>query len=163
MTTTRALGLTVIGAAIYIVATGVALPDPVASHFGAGGRADGAMTRNAYLALMIGVCCVLPLALALPMRLVVRLPAAFLSLPDKAYWLAPERAAATRAWLADQGAAFGILLCLFLCYTHTLVVRAHATSPPHLDERLMLGGLAAFGACIAGWLARFVLHFRVRR
>ncbi|HEU4665744.1 MAG TPA: DUF1648 domain-containing protein [Dokdonella sp.] len=163
MTTTRMLVLVVIAAAIYIVATGSALPDPVASHFGAGGHADGAMTRNAYLALMLGICCVLPFAIVLPMRLVGRVPEAFLSLPNKHYWLAPERAAATRAWLADQGAGFGILLCVFLCYTHTLLVRAHATSPPHLDERLMIGGLAAFGALLAVWLARFMLHFRVPR
>ena len=65
------------------------------------------------------------------------MPAALLSLPNKRYWLAPERVAQTRAWLVDQCAGYGILLCVFLCYVHTLVVRAHASTPPHLDERLM--------------------------
>lgn len=163
MTTTRALMLVVVLAAFYILATGRALPDVVASHFGAGGAADGAMTRMAYLALMIAVATVLPLLIVLPMRLLGRVPDALLSLPNKRYWLAPERAARTRAWLVDESAGFGILLCVFLCYTHALVVRAHASSPPHLDERLMLGGLVAFGVLAAAWLTRFMLHWRVPR
>lgn len=163
MTTTRVLVLVVILAAFYIIATGSALPDVVASHFGPGGAADGAMTRRAYLALMIAVACVLPLLIVAPLRLIGRVPDALLSLPNKRYWLAPERAAATRAWLVDQCAGYGILLCVFLCYVHTLVVRAQASSPPRLDERLMFGGLVAFGALAAAWLTRFMLHFRVPR
>ena len=89
MATTRVLVLVVALAAFYILATGSALPDVVASHFRAGGTADGAMTRNAYLALRIGVATVLPLLIVLPMRLVGRMPAALLSLPNKRYWLAP--------------------------------------------------------------------------
>jgi len=163
MTTTRVLLLVVVLAAFYILASGSALPDVVASHFRAGGAADGAMTRGAYLTLMIGVATVLPLLIVLPMRLVGRMPAALLSLPNKHYWLAPERVAQTRAWLADQCAGYGILLCVFLCYVHTLVVRAHASTPPHLDERLMFGGLVAFGILAATWLVRFLLHLRVPR
>jgi hypothetical protein len=161
MTTTRVLVLVVLAAASYIVATGSMLPDVVASHFGAGGIADGAMTRNAYLALMVAVAAVLPVVIVLPLRLIGRVPDALLSVPNKRYWLAPARAAATRAWLVDQCAGFGILLCVFLCYTHALVVRAQASSPPHLDERFMVGGLVAFGVLAAAWLTRFVLHFRL--
>lgn len=163
MTATRALLLVAVAAAIYIVATGSALPDVVASHFGAGGAADGAMTRSAYLTLMVGVGALLPLALVLPLRLLGRVPDALLSLPNKDYWLAPARAAATREWLADQCSGFGILLCVFLCYTHTLVVHAHASSPPRLDERLLAGGLVLFCVLTATWLARYFLRFRLPR
>jgi hypothetical protein len=163
MTTTRVMVLVGILAAVYVLATGSMLPDVVASHFRAGGAADGAMSRGGYLALMIGITSVLPLLLVAPMRLIARVPDGLLSLPNKHYWLAPEREAQTRAWLVDQSAVFGILLSVFLCYVHTLVVRAHATSPPHLDERLMTVGMVAFGLFAAAWLVRYVLHFRLPR
>lgn len=163
MTMTRVMVLVMILAAFYVVATGSALPDVVASHFGAGGTADGAMTRRGYLVLMIGVTSLLPLLIVAPMRLIGRVPGDLLSLPNKQYWLAPERAAQTRAWLVDQCAGFGIILSVFLCYVHTLVVRAHATSPPRLDERLMAGGTVAFGVLVAAWLVRYLLRFRLPR
>jgi hypothetical protein len=155
--------LVVVMSAFFVVASGSALPPVVASHFGPGGAADGAMSRGAYLAFMLAMATVLPLLVVLPMRLVRHVPDALLSLPNKRYWLAPARAAATRAYLVDESAGFGILLCVFLCYTHALVVHAHASTPPHLDERLMLGGLVAFGLLAAAWLTRFMLHFRLPR
>ena len=54
-----------------------------------------------------------------------------------------------------QGAPrFGVLLVVFLCYAHWLVVRANQSAPARLAESWFIGGLVVFVvATLAGvWL-----------
>ncbi|MBI4579858.1 MAG: DUF1648 domain-containing protein [Planctomycetes bacterium] len=78
------------------------LPDTVASHFGASGQADGWMSKQAFAALAI----VFPVALSTLLIAVQastvyldRLPAGLINMPNKKYWLAPERRAETMAYM----------------------------------------------------------------
>ena len=87
------VALALIGAAV-VASTSGALPPRVASHFGAGGAANGWMTRENYTWFMMLLTALLPLALLLALAW---LPARFerwVNLPHREYWMAsPQRAA----------------------------------------------------------------------
>ena len=149
-------------AAIYIVSTGAELPPTVASHFGAGGRADGFGSREGYTAFMTGISVGVPLLIALGGLLARWLPPGLVNLPNRDYWLAPERRAQATVVVERWLMAFAGALAFFLCYVHGLVVEANAASPPRLAEAPFIGGLAAFVAFALAWSAAFYYRFRRR-
>jgi uncharacterized membrane protein len=147
-------------AAAFIIVTGGNLPPTVASHFGASGAADGFMPRTGYLAVMLAVTVALPLLLALLHGLVI--PVHLINVPNREYWLAPERRAETFAYLHAQTLRLARLLVVFLCYVHLLIVRAHTALPPRLSSPLLIAGLFVFFAALVVGLVMLVVHFRRR-
>jgi hypothetical protein len=55
---------------------------------------------------------------------------------------------------------FACLLVVFLCYVHWLVVRAHAVSPPMLDQRRFSIGVGLFMLGAVIWIVRLRRSFR---
>jgi uncharacterized membrane protein len=156
----RSLLITLILATAFIYFTSDSLPPVVASHFAAGGAANGFMPHPAYVRFMLVVVIALPLFIALMVGLTGALPARFINLPNRDYWLAPERQAETLDYLRRHGSHFGILLAVFFCFVHWLVIRANALQPAHFPEALFFGGMAAFVVALIIWLGSFVGHFR---
>jgi uncharacterized membrane protein len=88
------------------------LPARIPTHFDAGGQADGWMDPRGFV-LFNAIFPALLLAVLLGTGLLVgRLPARFVNLPHRDYWLAPERLAATRAKLLAHLAAMATLTLL---------------------------------------------------
>jgi hypothetical protein len=85
-----------------------------------------------------------------------------INLPNRDYWLAPERYAETIAFLRAGLIWFGVLLVTFLCYVHWLVVVANSVQPAQLSESRFFGGLAAFFVALLIWLKVLLGHFRAR-
>ena len=158
----RLLLVTLLLAVVFVVATGGSLPPVVASHFIAGGVANGFMPRATYLRFMTALLVGLPLLIALLSSVMAILPINRINLPNREYWLAPERRRDTLAYLRKHGIHFGFILTLFLCFVHWLVVRANAFSPPRFPESLFFIGVAAFLLALAVWLGGFIAHFRLR-
>lgn len=154
------LVLVLVAAAVFVLATGSRLPETVASHFVVGRAANGYMPRNAYLALMIAVALGIPLLLQLPASLIRRLPARWMNLPNRDYWLAPERRDATLAFLERHNAAFPFIVAAFVCIVHWLVVQANAQTPPRLAEPALFVALGVLFAVVIVWIAALVLRFR---
>ena len=146
-------------AAAFIWLSGDALPPVVASHFVAGGAANGFMPRSAYLGMMLAVAVGLPLAQALVFGLIRLVPDRFINLPQRDYWLAPERRQQTLDYLGDQGNRFAMLLCGFLCFVHWLVLRANAQQPPQFPEATLFAALPLFVGALVIWIGAFVRHF----
>jgi uncharacterized membrane protein len=153
-------GLYAICAAAFVYLTGLGMPDLVASHFGATGAADGFMPRGSYLGFMILFIIGFPALLVFATWHVFGSPHVRINLPNRAYWLAPERRAQTIAYLRRGVVWFGVLLVAFLCYAHWLVVLANTTQPPHLAVSWMFGGLGVFLVALVIWLAVFLGRFR---
>lgn len=149
-------------AAAFVIVSSISLPSVVASHFAGGGAANGFMPRGAYIAVMLSATVGLPLLLLFLSSLIRRVPPQFINLPNRDYWLAPERSAGTFAFLQLHGASFGVLLAIFLCFAHWLVVRANAEHPPLFPESLFLAGLMLFAVALVAWLGVLVVHFRRR-
>src|SRR2546425_908938 len=78
------------------------LPDPMASHFNASGAATAWMPKSGFFMLI----AVVTLAASVPVFLVpmsmAKLPNDKINLPNKEYWLAPERRIETMQYLGSQ-------------------------------------------------------------
>lgn len=149
-------------AVTFVAYTSHDLPALVASHFGASGMANGFMPREYYVRFMITFVIGLPTLMVFVSGYVLGSSKARINLPNRDYWLAPERYAETIALLRAGLIWFGILLVTFLCYVHWLVVVANSVQPARLPEAWFFGGLVAFFVAVLIWLRVLLGHFRAR-
>lgn len=106
------------------------LPDPLASHFDLSGRPNGYEGKTSFALVAVGVSLfLLALFTSLP-RTLMRMPHAYINLPNKAYWLAPERRAETFARLGTASDWMGCLTLGFLSAVFELVIRANLQRAP---------------------------------
>lgn len=145
---------------LFVWLTSSGLPSVAASHFAAGGAANGFMPRSTYIFFMLAVTVLVPSLIALSGRLIGALPVDLVNLPHREHWLAPERREATMASLSARGIVFAVLVAAFLCFVHWLVVRANQAQPPRLEETPFIGGLVLFGLATAIWLTMLFMRFQ---
>jgi hypothetical protein len=131
-------------AILYFSNTVSSLPPMVASRFDGAGFPTAHMTRAFYTKFMFAM-------------------AGDMKLPNRDYWLAPERIAQTRALLVAHGVWFGCLMVGMVCYMHWLVLAAHRSVPPHLSNQMVMGGLLVFMAIAVGWVIALLRAFRLPR
>lgn len=146
---------------LYSIWLGSTLPPVVASHFGVTGDANGYMTRDQFVGLMLFVLGALPPLMQWGMTRALR-KRKTLRIPDAAYWLAESRRPATERWLRRHFALFCAALPMFLAWVFWLVARANRGAPAHpmLDNGAMLTSLAIFLVATAVWVGVMNRHFR---
>ena len=135
------------------------LPDPAAVHFRADGLADGWMAPMTNAALLTGLDVLVFFSLQLPPQL-LRLPARWINLPNKDYWLDPARRPQARALLRVRLDAFGVALFGFLLAVNLLLIQANRVSPPRLDLRGFFPALGGFLAFSVAWSVSLHRAFR---
>src|SRR5262245_3281123 len=99
------------------------LPERMASHFNASGTPDAYTPRNGFFVLQAFVVAVVVVAFALVPAGIQRLPARLINLPNKDYWLAPERRKETMAGIAAALTWFGCAVLGFILVVTWLVIR----------------------------------------
>ena len=149
-----------IAAGVFVFSSSGALPERVASHFGSSGAADSFMSRGGYVTFMLVFVVGLPLVMTGIMTLVFRSVTTSLNIPNRDYWLAPERRADTVAFLTRHNMRFGACLAIFLSYVHWLVVQANLRQPAELSNSAIYTGLAVFALTIVAWTAWLWIAFR---
>ena len=147
-------------AATFIWMTGRSLPARVASHFGTSGFANGFLSHKIYVIATLCACILLPVLVVIPINLALQNPNAPLNIPNRDYWLAPERRAASVEFVQAQMTRFGVALLLFIGYAHWLVVQANERSPPRLASVSFVSALAVFLGFVIVWIAIFLNRFR---
>ena len=157
------LFIIVVMGAVFFVASIPSLPSVVASHFSAEGVAGGFMPRDTYILFMGSVSLGLPLAIGVLLNQTHRLPISLINVPNRAYWLAPERADASRQYLARHGTLFAALLVVFMCFVHWQVIDANQTHPARLAGGRFIAGLVLFLLATVVWVGALYAHFRVPR
>jgi uncharacterized membrane protein len=149
-----------LGAALFVALTSRDLPQLVASHFDGAGAANGFMTRDFYTWFMLGFVVGMPLLLVYLPAFVFSSPKARINVPNRQYWLAPERRQETVDFLCQHLARFGTLLLLLLCYVHWLVIQTNTRVPPKLSSPLFIGGLVVFVILSIIWAGVLLGRFR---
>lgn len=145
--------LSAAAAAAFVGITGAAwLPPVVASHFDASGAANGFLSRNVYIVVMVLVCGGIPLLLTAMGHWLAAFPDNFINIPNRSWWLAPGRRASSLASLATRLEWLAVAVAVFLCYVHVLVVVGNSRGVPGMDTTLLLAGLIVFLAFTAVWL-----------
>lgn len=154
--------LVLLGTVAYVATTSAGLPERVASHFGANGVANGFMTRDGYRTFILWFALGLPLFVAASVALLPRAFPGAINIPDRDYWLAPERRADTIGFLTGWGCSLGLILALFIAAIHAAVRVANEYDPPRLPATLFVIVLATFGVAMVVWIAALAAHFRRR-
>jgi uncharacterized membrane protein len=157
-----AFALALLFAIFYFSNTASSLPPLVASHFDGAGFPTAHMTREFYTKFVFAMGVGFPLAMVTLLS-VVYSKASDMKLPNRDYWLAPERIAQTRALLVAHVVWFGCLMVAMVCYMHWLVLIAHRRAPPHLSNQMVVGGLLVFLAIAVGWVIAVLRAFRLPR
>jgi hypothetical protein len=127
------------------------LPPTIAVRFNAAGQPVGwdttqsfAILNLAIVAAIVAICLVLPGALSRLRRLHWRLP-------NRDYWLAPERFAKTVEYIQRQFYWHGIVTLLLLMAVFQLVIDANGKRPPLLDSERLVWLLAGYAAFLVVW------------
>jgi hypothetical protein len=137
------------------------LPDTVASHFAASGIATGFLPRSLYLRLTLILVVLPPLGMNVLASLSLRNANARINLPNRDYWLTPDRRPESVEFVRRHVARLGVMLIVFFCYVHWLVVRANALAPPVLSSPWFITGLVALLASAVIWVTIFLRRFRI--
>jgi uncharacterized membrane protein len=153
------VGLIVV-AAWHIDATVVLLPDSVATHFAGGGRPNGWMTREGYRVFMLLFVTLLPLFMAAMAGGLPRLFPNATNIPNRHYWMAPQRREAALNFLTAHACWLGCLIALFILGTHVLLLQANHSVPVRLPTRAFFAILGGFALALLVWILFLVRRFR---
>lgn len=135
------------------------LPERVASHFDAAGRANGWTTKSGFIRVYILLLVAMSSMFFLLPKLILKLPDSLINLPDKAYWLAPERRAETAAKIESYLNAAGNATIAFLMFVLQLTFVANLTPGGELGPGIWIA-LIVLGSFMAGWSVAFRRAFR---
>ena len=122
------------------------LPGVLASHFNGRGAPTGWQTKQAFFGVFVAVSVLAALiGFGMPM-IIAAMPAQLVNLPNKRYWLAPERRAETTEFVNNYFAwlACAIYLILVLAFDYAIRSNLHPENPP--DPARMSYVLAGFVA-----------------
>lgn len=120
------------------------LPERLASHFSASGAANGWMTKSQFLITYAAV--IVPALIVefwVPSK-IARTGGDKLRMPNKEYWLAPERRAETFGYFKRFFAWYGCAFLLIEVFAMGLAMRANFQNPPQLPNGPMITAIAAF-------------------
>lgn len=131
------------------------LPEVMATHFDASGQADGWSSKSSFLITnLLFTLGMAALFLALPL-LLNKIPNEWINMPNKEYWLAPERREETLAtmqiWMEWIGAA---TVALLIAITQ-MTIEANLSGAQDLGQgfaALMTGYLVVMAVWIVGFL-----------
>jgi hypothetical protein len=148
------------GAAAFVLATSGALPERVATHFGAAGQPNAYMTQAGYRLYMLVMTLGFPALMVVAISWLPRRFPHLTNIPRRDYWMAPERREQALALLARRALWLGCALVLFACAVHWLLLRAHAATPPRLPTVPFLVLLAVFLAFVGAWALALYRAFK---
>jgi uncharacterized membrane protein len=135
------------------------LPDVVASHFDVHGIANGWQTKPAFFRVfaMVSVLAA-AFGFGLP-RIITKVPAQLINLPNKQYWLSPEHLAETQEFLSAYFACFGCALFVVMISTFDYAMQSNLHPENRPDISRMWYTLAGFLAFVVVWIVRMLTKF----
>ena len=137
-------GLIAFGAAAQCAFDYPQLPERMASHFGASGAANGWMTKPAFFAVYAAMVVLAAVVGYFAPRFIQKKSPDKINLPNKEYWLAPERRAQTFAYFETFFAWFGCAFLLLEVFAMGLAMRANFAAPPRLPTGPIISAIVAF-------------------
>ena len=144
----------------FVAKSSLTLPPQMASHFNASGEADGWMSTEAYLRFIALFGAGLPLLWVVIPQTFRYLPAQFLNMPNRDYWLAPERREETNSYLIRHFLWFGSMQVGLAGGIHLVVYQANQSTPARMASGLMLGLLGLFLVGAGLWAITMIRHFQ---
>lgn len=135
------------------------MPDTMASHFDGMGRANGFAPRAGFFALYAGLIALFFLIFRILPRLLGRLPDGLINLPNKEFWLAPERRESTFAVIEKQMVLFGSATLILIIVTMQMVFQANRSGAAGIPGKVMWVLLALYLIFSLIWTIHFIRRF----
>ena len=104
------------------------LPDRVATHFGPDGQPNDWMPKSTAVLFITSFQLFFPLLLLFISRLIKKLPSGVINIPNRNYWLAPERREASITWLQQPLAKIAAATALLLLTANHFTFRANVVT-----------------------------------
>jgi uncharacterized membrane protein len=162
----RSLHFALLGTAIlwtffasFVWLTAPQLPNRVAVHFGAYGQPNGWMTRDQHVLFLLAAGLVVPTIILGIFALIRRLKGRGLNVPNKEYWLAPERREETLDFMLRQGFWYAGLFTAFFAAIHWSILMANRQTPVFLPPSHVVWIAGGFLAASAVWVLVFFRYF----
>lgn len=136
------------------------LPDRMAVHFNASGRADGWGYKQQFFetfGLVYNMMAILFWGLPFLIR---RVPESLINLPNKDYWFAPERKEETMQRMINQFLFIGAMTLLLLDGVFYFTVKANLSDTPVLPAEWMWGMIIGFFIINIAWVVSLLRSFR---
>ena len=132
-------------------------PARVPSHFDAAGRPNAWSTRDEFFTLQVGVTLLVAAVFIGIPALLKSTPAGLMNLPNKRYWLAPERREETMETLASYFDVFACATVLLLLVVFELT--SLASRGGGLATNYFLPVLVSYLVFTAGWSVALIRAF----
>jgi uncharacterized membrane protein len=154
------LAILATAAVLFVYFSSASLPAVLATHFNARGEPNAFMSRDGYRRFMTFMIVFVPFMIAVLPRLIGARWPQLLNIPNRDYWLAPERRAATLVSVYSLTTLPAAATIGLMCFVHWLVMDAHKNASLQLDSRLLWAGLLLFVSFTIGWIVAFYVRFR---
>jgi len=136
------------------------LPDRVATHFNLAGTPDAWMNKNVATLTICGFQIALPLFLLCVPEIATKLPAGCINIPNRRYWLSPERRDETFAVVRTCMAQIAVLVSVFFLAVNHLTYMANRDGTG-LNNRWFAAVLLAFLVAVTWQTKRMLVEFRL--
>ena len=136
------------------------MSDVVASHFDGLGTANDWSGRNGFFGLYITMLALLVLVFIYAPRWSEKRAQFGMKIPNREYWLAPERLDQTREFFRQQMLVMGVVHLSLAIFTVQLVIQANFDQAPRLHYSIAWA-LGLYFVILIGWLIHFFLYFRL--
>ncbi len=153
----------VVAAAAFVFSTIDQLPETVATHYGAGGRANGWMTRSGYLLFMMVFLLGFSTLVSFLIGFIPHMLPSLTSIPNRDYWLAEERREGLLQFLSSHGWWLGCLIVLLSGSMHYAILEAKPTRRRSQKCRLTRGGALTKASCLTIFSRLFLTSSVQRR
>jgi uncharacterized membrane protein len=138
------------------------LPDRVATHWGIDGQPNDWMTRTGATLTLGGLQIGIPLFLVAVTSLASRLPDSMMNIPNREYWLHPDRRSAALAWMNRMLAWIAVLTSVVMIVVGHLAFIANKTGTG-LNLGVFAAALGTYLACVFSIAGRSLFRFRLPR
>jgi uncharacterized membrane protein len=135
------------------------VPDVVASHFDGLGAPNDWSSRNGFFGMYLAILSLLVAVFDFVPRWSGLRSKFGMRIPNRDYWLAPQRVDQTKLFFRRQMFIMGCAHLLLSIYAIQLAIEANFSQHPRLHPSIGWALLLYF-IFLAGWLVHFFLHFR---
>jgi uncharacterized membrane protein len=149
-----------LAAALQIIYFYPLMPNKMASHFDASGRANSWMPKEGFFVIYVFVLAILSAVFIILPKVLLKAPKSMINLPHKEYWLAAGRRHQTGKMIEHyMGTAGNLTITLLVC-VFQMVFMADLEKQNRLPGFMWLL-VAAFLFLMVIWSVQFIRAFRL--
>lgn len=146
---------------LFIALTLSTLPDPIATHFNSANLPDDWSSHQTYWLIQVLVSIVTPMFVVFLLSFTNRLPSYLVNLPNKDYWLHPDRQESTQQRIVIYGWWMACIIVIFSIGLHYGIWMANQQALPRIDGDLMFHMTMGFIVLTIIWAMSLVRSFKV--